>query len=122
MRSVRTPYGLVVAATLGLLAGCGDGDDLSGPPGAGTLEVTTTTSGSNPDGDGYAVSLDGAGGVTLPPDGSHRFSDVAPGDHQVALSGLAPNCRVEGENPRTVAVVEGSGATVAFAVVCSDAP
>jgi TolB protein len=84
--------------------------------------VTTTTTGSNPDADGYAISLDGAAGVAITPAGSHRFSELSPGDHQVELSGLAANCRVEGENPRAVTVVEGSGAAVVFAVVCSEAP
>ena len=120
MRRARHPYSLVFAFTFALSAGCGDGDDLSGPPSAGTLEVTTTTSGSPPDADGYTVSVDGGAGVPIGSTGSHSFSGLEAGDHLVQLSGIAANCQVEGENPRTATLVGGSGSTVTFGVVCSE--
>ncbi len=88
---------------------------------AGSIEVTTTTTGANPDPDGYAVSLDGAAQVPIAAAGTHRFEAVASGDHRVELFGIAGNCFVQGENPRTVQVAAESPATVAFAVTCSNA-
>jgi hypothetical protein len=52
--------------------------------------------------------------------GSALIADVAPGEHQVDLSGVAENCQVEGERPRTVTVTESEAATVAFSITCGD--
>jgi Tol biopolymer transport system component len=76
---------------------------------SGSIELTATTSGESPDTDGYMVSLDGGSGQVLASSGTLRFAGVIAGDHRLSLSGVAPNCRVTGENPRTVRV--GSGST-----------
>ena len=122
MRRYRDPALMLSAFTLASVAGCGGGDSLNQPPTAGRLDVTTTTTGSNPDVDGYTLALDGGGPLPIAASGSHSFIEVSPGPHQVQLSGLAANCRVEGENPRSVTLAEGSGAAVAFSVLCSEAP
>jgi hypothetical protein len=93
-----------------------DGDDVSQP--GGSLEVTSLTFGAGSDPDGYAVMLDGRGVATLGVTGSALIPDVVPGEHQVDLSGVAENCLVEGERPRTVTVTESEAATVAFSIAC----
>jgi hypothetical protein len=79
--------------------------------------VRASTTGRLPDQDGYAVT---AAGHTeaLPASGEVRFPDVAPGQYQVALAGLASNCATQGAVPRAVSVTAGVEATVDFTVVC----
>jgi hypothetical protein len=93
-----------------------DGDDVSQP--GGSLEVTSLTFGTGSDPDGYVVMLDGRGVAPLGVTGSTLIPDVVPGEHQVDLSGVADNCRVEGERPRTVTVTESEAAAVAFSIAC----
>lgn len=115
MRLGRPGYRLsALLLPLALLA-C-DGDDASGP--TGSLEVTSLTSGIDPDPDGYIVMLDGRGVEPIGVSASVLIDDVAPGEYQVDLSGVAGNCQVEGERPRTVTVTESEAATVAFSLSC----
>jgi hypothetical protein len=93
-----------------------DGDDVSQP--GGSLEVTSLTVGTGSDPDGYTVMLDGRGVAALGVTGSALIADVVPGEHQVDLSGVAENCQVEGERPRTVTVTESEAATAAFSIAC----
>ncbi|HEU4680134.1 MAG TPA: hypothetical protein VFS51_00230, partial [Gemmatimonadales bacterium] len=46
-------------------------------------------------------------------------TNVAAGTHTVRLSSLAPNCAVQGENPRPVTLQGGATADVGFSVVCT---
>jgi hypothetical protein len=71
---------------------------------SGSIELTAATTGESPDPDGYTVVLDGRSGQRIAPSGTLRFGGVIAGDHQVILAGVAPNCRVTGDNPRTVTV------------------
>lgn len=86
---------------------------------SGWIRVSASTSGDDPDPDGYAASVEGAGTDSLGPDGSVRFGDVPVGEHRMELGGVASNCAVEGENPRAVAVGAGDTAAADFAVSCS---
>ena len=52
--------GFLAIAPTALSLGCGGGADVTVGPELGTLEITTATSGPEPDADGYTVSLDGA--------------------------------------------------------------
>jgi hypothetical protein len=102
---------LVMAASLAC-----NGDSLTTPPTKGTLNVTTTTSGGEPDLDGYTVQIDAEPVQTVGV--SAIRTDVIPGSHTVQLGDVAPNCAVA-ENPRTVSVAAGETETVTFAVTCS---
>ena len=88
----------------------------------GGLQVSSSTSGSSPDADGYSVTLDGTDRGVVPATGSLAVDGLSPGDHLVGLSGVAGNCQVQGDNPRTVAVTNGASATVAFAITCTTPP
>src|SRR5437016_3746848 len=86
----------------------------------GSLTVTTSTTGSNLDPDGYTVTVDGnqkAIGINA----SVTFSGLAAGNHTVQLNGVAQNCTVSGSNPRTVSTTGGSTTTSTFSVSCSAA-
>jgi hypothetical protein len=88
----------------------------------GTLDITTSTSGSDQDADGYSVSLDG--GAIQPIGASARLTltNIPSSPHRVELLGVAPNCAVSGANPRNVTVTAGQTTTVAFAVTCTPRP
>ncbi|MFL5459337.1 MAG: Ig-like domain-containing protein [Gemmatimonadales bacterium] len=114
--------GVVAASSLLLLAlsGCGgDGSGFQLPPTTGTLQVTTTTSGDDPDPDGYTVQLDGGEPQPIGVAATLERSELEPrDDHTLRLDGLAPNCSVA-ENPRTVQITAGQTTTSTFAVVCT---
>jgi TolB protein len=51
--------------------------------------------------------------------GSLTLSDAAPGGHSLTLAGVASNCTVAGDNPRTVQVTAGAQVSVTFTVSCT---
>ena len=85
----------------------------------GNLTVSTSTTGSNLDPDGYTVAVDGGPGQAIGINGSLSFTNLAAGSHSVTLSGVAANCTVSGGNSQTVSVPSGGTATAAFTVSCS---
>src|SRR5205814_350114 len=89
------------------------------PPQTGNLTVSTSTSGSNIDADGYTVTVDGGASQAIGTNGSVTFTGLAAGSHSVALSGVAANCSVSGANPQTVNVPSGGTATASFTVSCA---
>jgi hypothetical protein len=117
--SLGSPRQRLSALLLPLALLACDGDDVSEP--TGSLEVTSLTSGIDPDPDGYTVLLDGRGVGSIGVSGSALIADVAPGEHQVDLSGVAEHCQVEGERPRTVLITESEAVTAAFSIACGDA-
>jgi hypothetical protein len=93
------------------------GDSLT-TPGTTTLQITTSTAGTELDPDGYTVQVDAGAPQAIGLSASIQSTDVSPGDHAVQLAGMAPNCTVSGDNPHTVSVAAGQTATVSFAVTC----
>ncbi|HYL56915.1 MAG TPA: hypothetical protein VEU73_15190 [Gemmatimonadales bacterium] len=85
----------------------------------GNLTVTTSTTGSNLDPDGYTATVDGAASQPITDNGTVTFSGLAAGSHTVALSGIAGNCSVSGSNPQTVTVPSGGTASASFAISCA---
>ncbi len=88
----------------------------------GSIRVTTATTGADLDSDGYAVSPDGGPGEIIAVSGALTIATVTAGDHTIALGGVAANCVVDGDNPRTVSVAGGATAEVAFAITCAALP
>jgi hypothetical protein len=88
-------------------------------PTVGSLTVTTVTTGSDLDANGYTVALDGL--VTRPMglNASETFNGVAVGTHTVTLGDVAPNCTVVTGAQRTVTLPFGGSASVAYAIVCN---
>jgi hypothetical protein len=90
-------------------------------PSVGNLTVSTSTTGSTLDPDGYTVTLDGGNGQAIGINGSVTYNDLPTGSHSVALTGVASNCTVSGGTSRIVTVTAGQTATTSFAVTCSAA-
>jgi TolB protein len=93
------------------------GPTTGGTPGA--LEITTTTTGSPLDPDGYTVAVDNGAAQPSGVNATLRVAGLSPGPHQVTLAGVAPNCRLDGDNPRAVTVDAGATAAEGFNLTCS---
>jgi Tol biopolymer transport system component len=89
----------------------------SPPMETGSLTITTTTTGADPD--GFHIVTDGGAPQPVALNGTLTLPNVAVGSHTVRLTGLAPNCSVGGPNPRTVTVSAGATSAVAFVVQCA---
>ena len=87
-------------------------------PTTGTIQVTTTT-GTPADPDGYQLLLDGVATQAIATAATATIPGVAPGAHTVGLGGVAPDCQVDGDNPRSVTVVAGATVQVNWSVVCT---
>jgi hypothetical protein len=91
-------------------------------PNAGTLQVTITTGGPTPDPDGYSISLDGGAGQPVATSATVTLPNIAAGPHAVQLLGVASNCDVTGQNPRSLAITAGQATAVTFTVTCVPPP
>jgi Tol biopolymer transport system component len=85
----------------------------------GVIRVSSVTSGALLDPDGYSVGLDGGAGQAVAVSGTLLIPDVPPGDHALAVSGVACNCDLSAQ-PAAVAVTVGDTAEVSFAVSCEE--
>jgi Tol biopolymer transport system component len=103
-----------------ILAGCGDDGPVD--PGAGTLEVTTVSTGEAIDADGYRVQVGGAGTLDIGANATASLAEVPSGDIEVRLTGVRGNCAVEDPNPRLVRIVAGETLRTDFEVACADTP
>jgi hypothetical protein len=102
----RAPSVLLPLLCLTVAAACESAFSISSD---GIVHVLVTTSGSGSDSDGFTLTVDG---------GDARF--VSSGG-SVALEGIAANCAVQGDNPRSVRVGPDGAASVSFAVTCRQA-
>jgi Tol biopolymer transport system component len=89
------------------------------PAGAGSLKISTATSGSGSDADGYTFAVDGGKSTPIGPSATTTLQNLAPGPHNVQLDGLSGNCAVQGSNPKSATVAAGASAEVSFTVTCS---
>ncbi len=110
-----SPIPIVVLVSV--LAACGGGSDLVEPT-TGTIHITTTTTGDEPDTDGYTVQVDGGPAQAIATAGEVSVTADS-GSHNVRLDGVAGNCAVAGDNPRSVTVADDQTTDVAFAVTCT---
>lgn len=101
-------------------AGCTEGltDIPDNTVGFGSLEIAVTTSGTNPDPDGYMIRLDESLSEFVPSNGTVVFSPIPAISYNVVLSGVEPNCTVQGGTTRFVRVPRGGEAYEAFVVEC----
>jgi hypothetical protein len=112
----KLPGFLVVGLSLAFAA-CG-GESLTIPPSTGNLQITTTTRGSDLDPDGYTLQVDAQQPQTIGTTAIVSVEELTPGTHNVALGGLAANCSVAGDNPRSVTIAVGQTTTAAFDLTC----
>lgn len=113
---------MTVAVVVGIaISGCSD-DDGPSEPTTGAVAITVVTGGDLPDPDGYTLSIDGGTEIAIGVNGATMQTELAPGNHQIALAGLASNCIVGGTNPQTAVVTVGDTTAVTFAVACATPP
>jgi Tol biopolymer transport system component len=87
----------------------------------GSIQVTTSTSGVDPDPDGYSVSVGGVGKGQIPANASLGITGIRVGRVAVELSAVSVNCLVDGANPRMLDVTLGMTVEVAFVITCPPA-
>ena len=116
------PYGrqarvvcLLLPSLAGLGCGGNGGTDIVLP----SLSVSTSTAGVELDPDGYSFTVDGQTPRPIGVQATVTVDRLSEGSHTVELTGVAPNCLLGSENPRTVSVTAGSTATAAFAITCA---
>jgi Tol biopolymer transport system component len=119
MQTCLGPVSLSLLMAGSALAGLGcGGEDLQAPT-AGSLEITTATTGPEPDADGYVITVDDGSQTVIGANATFQLHNVEPGDHSVQLAGVAENCAVAGENPRSIQVEAGKTASLDFVVTCT---
>ena len=115
---MRVPLPLVALAVAA--TGCTDTEappiDLSL---IGSLRVTVSTTGGDPDLDGYAIALDGAVRDSARANEVVVVPEMPVGLYDVQLTGVAENCAVTGGSQRSVTVTDGDTSQVAFPVTCN---
>lgn len=116
-RSLWRMTAMVIAVSVG--ASCSEENGPTDTVTDGSIQVQVATTGSDLDPDGYTVLVNDANGQAVGLDGSVTFSDLAEGNYEVSIEGLAANCSVTGDNPQTVSVTAGQVAQTAFDVVCT---
>jgi len=84
----------------------------------GTVRVSTTTSGPEPDTDGYSLVVGARVSSGVPANGTFEMAGVPEGEHSAALSGVSENCAVDAPHPRTVSIANGEVMNVAFVIRC----
>ena len=107
---------LVALIPLVVVLSCDDNSNIIAPT-TGTLVVTTLTTGNASA--GYTATLDSDVPQTIGANASVAYTEIVPGPHAVALTGLPAGCTVAGENPRTVNIEAGSTSNETFAVTCT---
>ena len=113
----------LVASALGFQARSDPFEIRPPPPTTGNLTVTTSTTGSDLDPNGYTVTLDGSTSQSIATDGgSTTFPNVPAGSHSVALSDVASNCTVSGGTSHGVTIIAGQPNSTSFSVSCTPIP
>lgn len=93
------------------------GDEIAAPT-EGTILVTTSTTGSDLDPDGYAVAVDDRPEQGVEIRDTLAISNLSPGEHNVTLTGVTQNCTLGGAGRRNVDVVPGDTVKVTFRITC----
>jgi len=105
---------------MGLLVAPMACDDDGVSPNSGTLKVVASKTGAGTDPDGFTIDLDsGSKTKNISVDGSATWKGVSTGNHTIELKGVASNCTVSGDNPRTVTVEKKKTKTETFSVACT---
>ncbi len=95
-----------------------DSEPGSEGPTTGTLELITSTSGSDQDSDGYTLTIDGSESHSVDTDETITIADLSEGSHEAELSGIASNCSTSGDNPQNFDITAGETTSVTFEISC----
>jgi len=131
MRAVKLSCLAAAFAMFGLASACNDSQSptpqASLLPWGGTIAVVNTTTGSDPDPNGYEVWVDDSYSKSPGANGVSYFNGLSQGDHKVSLIMVAANCLVTAtvnsvtatDNPRNVSISAAETATTNFDVGCA---
>jgi WD40 repeat protein len=111
LKQIRHPVLLLVVGVS--LWAC---DDPGGPL-TGTLVVSSSTAGDDPDQDGYLVTVDDVDSLDLDPTGTAKI-ELASGRHTLRLLGVAGHCSASPGTLLQVEVPERDTTAVAFELSC----
>ena len=94
-------------------------------PGIAVAALTSSPNAQSSDNDGYFVSISGpaTSSGSLGPLETRRFNPLPPGSYTVTLSGIRPNCHVQGDSVRLAEVTDQGVATITtlrYDVTCRD--
>ena len=92
------------------------------PPFPATLRLTTSTTGGDPDFDGYTYALDGDAPLAIGPNSQAIIAGLVPGTHQLFLGDVASNCTVAGGATRPVTLTASATLDVQLSVTCQASP
>jgi Tol biopolymer transport system component len=84
----------------------------------GSVRVTTATTGTDLDSDGYTAIVIGGPSQAVPVNGAATVANVREGQRMVTLGGVAPNCAITGADTAAVTVQRGATSDVAFSIEC----
>lgn len=116
--SGRNPLWLALyGMTLLAVAGCGGGDDSSGPH-DGRLQITVTSEGTDVPANAYRILVDGQQGPAVPVNGSAEVDGLGPGEHEVVLADVPRFCTADDQLTRTVAVRSDSATQIDYSLSC----
>ena len=105
----------LMVGTLAAALSCSENSEEDAP---GSVVISATTTGQDEDADGYVVTVDGGRSMGLESDGVVRFGSLAPGEHEVELQQVAPNCDATPSVTHLFRVNPGDTAQVRFFVTC----
>ena len=86
---------------------------------AGQLSLEATTGGYDLDRDGYLLEVDDGNPIRIPVNGTLVVSNLPVGEHRIRVSGLEPNCQVNGQIDRVITVVREAPARETLDVSCA---
>jgi len=88
----------------------------------GTLEVTISTTGEDPDTDGYVLRVGLEKSVETGNDEIRHLSNLEEGIYELELQGIDRNCAITGEiNIREVTITPGDTTSTSYEIGCLDA-
>jgi hypothetical protein len=108
---------VVLPVTVFAVTSCDGGTGESSP--TTDLALSTVTTGTWIDPDGYQVHLDSIT-LNIGVNAMLQVQDVLTGFHTFQLSGMTPNCEVDGANPRVLPAEFDATLAVQFVVACHD--
>jgi hypothetical protein len=101
------------------ITACANGDINEGGISRGDLLVVIETNGEDIDPNGYELSIDAGAPVSVGSNANRLFEDLTSGPHTLGIAGIAANCTLVGESPRTVPVVTDNQTTVTVVINCT---
>jgi hypothetical protein len=82
------------------------------------LRFTTTTTGGEPDADGYLLFIDDTQPLRIAPNGIVTIRGIPAGQHAIRVRDIAGNCALTEPSTRQVTIVEGVPLSLQNPVVC----